>query len=129
MPARASFSYSIVRVVPDVVREEFINAGVILYSPARDSLRARIDLHEARLFALAEGADLALVRNHLEAIARICAGGEGAGAVGLLPLRERWHWLVAPRSTIIQTSSPHAGLCDDPESEIERLLERVVRRR
>lgn len=127
MPARCSFDYSIVRVVPDVEREEFINAGVIVFCHDHDFLAARIELDEARLRALAPDVDLPLVRRHLEAIPRICAGGPEAGPIGQLPLRERWHWLVAPRSTILQFSAPHAGLCDAPQEWLERLLDRVVR--
>lgn len=127
MPARCAFDYAVIRVVPHVEREEFVNAGVILHCHDRGFLAARVELDEPRLLALAPDADLALVRRHLEAIPRICAGGPAAGPLGKLPLRERWSWLVAPRSTVIQTSAPHAGLCDAPEIAIERLLDRVVR--
>jgi hypothetical protein len=127
VPARCSFDYAIVRVVPSVEREEFINAGVIVFCHDRELLAARIELDEERLRALAPDVDLPLVRRHLEAIERICAGGPAAGPIGQLPLRERWHWLVAPRSTILQFSAPHTGLCEAPEEWLERLLDRVVR--
>jgi hypothetical protein len=127
VPARCSFDYAIVRVVPHVEREEFVNAGVILFCEARDYLDARVELDDARLLALAPRADVALARRHLDAIPRICRGGEGAGPIGALPLRERWRWLVAPRSTILQTSPAHAGLCDAPHEELGRLFERIVR--
>jgi hypothetical protein len=117
-----------VRIVPHVEREEFVNAGVVVFCGALDYLAARVELDEARLLALAPDADLALVRRHLEAIPRICAGGAEGGSIGALPLRERWHWLVSPRSTILQTSPAHTGLSEDPGAELERLLERVVRR-
>jgi hypothetical protein len=123
----SSFDYAIVRVVPHVEREEFINVGVILFCNAHDFLTARIELDEARLLALFPDVDLALVRRHLEAIPRICEGGPGAGPIGQLPQQERWHWLVAPRSTILQVSAPHTGLCEAPEAWLERLLDRVVR--
>jgi hypothetical protein len=100
---------------------------VILHCRARDYLDARIELDEARLLALAPDADLALVKLHLEAIPRVCAGGPGAGPIGEMPRLERWHWLVAARSTIIQTSWPHAGVCDDPAAALERIVGRVVR--
>jgi hypothetical protein len=129
VPTPRSFSYVIVRVVPHVEREEFVNAGVIVFCAALDFLSERIELDEARLQAIASDADLALIRRHLDAIPLVCAGGPPAGSIGGLSLRERWHWLVAPRSTILQTSAPHAGLCEDPPSEIERLLARVVRGR
>jgi hypothetical protein len=129
VPARCAFSYAVVRVVPHVEREEFVNAGVVLFCDALDYLAARVELDEPRLRALAPDADVALVRRHLDAIPRICAGGDGAGPIGALPVRERWRWLVAPRSTILQLSPPHAGLCEKPDEEMERLLAQVVRRR
>lgn len=127
MRARCSFDYAIVRVVPSVEREEFINAGAIVHCHDREFLAARIELSEERLLALAPDADLPLIRRHLEAIPIICAGGSEAGPIGQMPLRERWHWLVAPRSTIVQFSEPHTGLCEAPEEWLSRLLDRVVR--
>lgn len=127
MPTRDAFDYAIVRVVPRVEREEFINAGVIVYCYAQDVLEARIELDENRLLALAPDVDLDVVRGHLAAIPRVCAGGPEAGPIGALSQRERWHWLTAPRSTILQTSAPHAGLCEAPVAALERLLDRVVR--
>ena len=126
MPAPSSFEYAIVRVVPDVERGERLNAGVIVHSRSLDFLEARVVLDEARLLALAPSADLALVRRHLEAIPRVCAGGPDAGPIGALPRFERWHWLVAPRSGILQTSPAHAGLCEAPEVVLERLFDRLV---
>lgn len=122
-----SYEYAIVRVVPRVEREEFVNAGVILASAARDFLDARIELDEARLLALDPGVDLEAVRTHLASIPVICAGGPGAGPIGKLSRRERFHWLVAPRSTIIQTSSVHLGRCHDPASRLGYLVETIVR--
>ncbi len=122
-----SFDYAVVRVIPRVEREEFVNAGVIVYCFDLDYLSARIELDEARLLALAPEADLPLVRRHLAAIPRICSGGPNAGPIGALSQRERFNWLVAPRSTMLQTSPPHAGMCADPDGALERLLDRVVR--
>lgn len=127
MPAPRSYEYAVVRVVPRVEREEFVNAGVILFCLERDFLGARVELDRDRVRALWPDADLALVEEHLAAIPRICAGGEGAGPIGHLSPRERFHWLVAPRSTVLQVSAVHSGLCDDPERELERLLDRMVR--
>jgi hypothetical protein len=127
VPTRDAFDYAIVRVVPRVEREEFINAGVIVYCYAQDVLEARIELDERRLLALAPDVDLDVVRGHLAAIPRVCAGGPEAGPIGALSQRERWHWLTAPRSTILQTSAAHAGLCEEPAAALERLLDRVVR--
>ena len=126
MPAHSSFDYAIVRVVPRVERGECINAGVILFCLTQRFLAAKVELDERRLLALAPDVDLELVRGHLEAIPRICAGGRAAGPIGQLPQKERWHWLVAPRSTIIQTSPVHSGLCEDPAQALEHLMDRMV---
>ena len=127
MPVPSSFDYGVIRVVPRVEREEFVNAGVILFCLERDFLAARVELPRARVLALSPDADLASVEEHLRSIQRICAGGEGSGPIGKLSPRERFHWLVAPRSTVIQISPVHAGLCGDPERALEDLMDRVVR--
>jgi hypothetical protein len=127
VPAQPSFDYAVVRVVPRVEREEFVNAGVILFCSERDFLGAKVELDRERLGALFPDVDLAVVEEHLAAVPRIAAGGEGSGPIGRLSTRERFHWLVAPRSTIIQVSSVHSGLCDDPALALERLFERMVR--
>jgi hypothetical protein len=127
MPNLSPFDYAIIRVVPRVEREEFINAGVIVSCPARDYLEARIELDAARLAALDPTLDPTLVMKHLEAIRTLCEGGADAGPIGRLPARARFHWLVAPRSTIIQTSAVHMGLCEDGERMLEHLLETMVR--
>ena len=127
MHDHCSYDYAVIRVVPRVDREEFMNVGVIVSCPAKDLLEARIELDAARLAAFAPTLDLEAVRDHLASIPLICAGGAAAGPIGLLPPRERFHWLVAPRSTIIQTSRVHTGRCTDPTQVSERLLERMVR--
>ncbi|HEV8633895.1 MAG TPA: DUF3037 domain-containing protein [Chloroflexota bacterium] len=127
MPAPAAFDYALVRIVPCVERGEFLNVGVILFCRTRRFLGARIELDEARVRALWPAADLDEIRAHLEAIPRVCAGGPGAGPIGRLPLHERFHWLVAPRSTVIQTSPVHSGLCLDPAATLEHLMDRTVR--
>jgi hypothetical protein len=127
MPALSSFDYAIVRVVPRVERGEFVNAGVILFCLERDFLQARIEVNEPRLLALWPEIDLELVRQHLEAIPKICAGSPDAGPIARLSLRERFHWLVAPRSTMIQVSPVHAGLCDSPERVLDELFSQMVR--
>ncbi len=126
MPAPSSFEYAVIRVVPRVEREEFLNAGVLLYCLSRDFLAARVQVDEARLTALWPQVDLGLVRAHLEAIPRVCAGGEGAGPIGQLSQKERWHWLVAPRSALVQVGPVHAGLCASPGGALERLMEKLV---
>lgn len=122
-----TYDYAIVRVVPKVERAEFVNVGVIVSCPARDFLEARIELDEQRVRALDPTLDLATLARHLEAIPAICRGGEDAGAIGRLSPRERFHWLVAPRSTIIQTSPVHSGRCMEPSDVLERLLDTMVR--
>lgn len=127
MRDHCSYDYAVIRVVPRVDREEFMNVGVIISCPAKDFLEARIELDEERLLALAPQVDLEAVRAHLASIPRICAGGPEAGPIGQLSPRERFHWLVAPRSTIIQTSRVHSGRCTEPGPVSERLLDRMVR--
>ena len=126
MPAHCSFDYAVVRIVPRVEREEFVNAGVILFCLERDFLAARIELDPDRLRALFPGVDLPLVEEHLAALARVAAGGEGSGPIGKLSVRERFHWLVAPRSTVIQVGPVHSGVCQDPARALEHLVERMV---
>jgi hypothetical protein len=121
-----TFQYALVRVVPDVERGECLNAGVIVFCRRHRFLAARIALDPARLAALAPDADVAAVRAHLDAVARIAAGEPGAGPIAALPPSERFHWLVAPSSTIIQPSPVHTGLTDDPAAELERLARRLV---
>jgi hypothetical protein len=115
-------------VVPRVERDEFINAGVVLYCLSERFLGAVIELDRARLLALAPDVDLGLVESHLASFPRICAGGREAGPLGQMSQSERFHWLVAPRSTILQTSPVHSGLCTDPRAALERVLDRMVRR-
>jgi DUF3037 family protein len=127
VPDRDTYDYAIVRVVPKVEREEFVNAGAIVSCPARDYLAAAIELDEARLLALDGTVDLDEVRAHLASIPLVCAGGLAAGPIGLLSPRERFHWLVAPRSTVIQTSPVHTGRCGDPAALLAHLLDTMVR--
>ncbi|HEX2062002.1 MAG TPA: DUF3037 domain-containing protein [Thermoanaerobaculia bacterium] len=121
-----AFDYAVIRVVPRVERGEFVNAGVILYSPTARFLDARIGLDSARLEALAPGLDRDVVQSYLDAIPRICAGGAEAGPIGALSQSERFHWLVAPRSTIIQTSPVHAGVHSDLQAALAQLFHKLV---
>ena len=127
MPARSSFDYVVVRVVPRVEREEFINVGVILFCRTRRFLDAQIELDAQRLTALWPDIDPDLVQSHLDIIPRVCTGGPDAGPIGQLPLSERFNWLAAPRSSVIQTSPVHSGLCTDPQTTLQRLFETLVR--
>ena len=126
MPDQFRYDYAVIRVVPKVDREEFINAGIILSCPDKSFLEARIKLNESRLLALDPSLDLEMVRTHLETIPTICQGGDDAGPIGQLPQRQRFHWLVAPRSTIIQTSPVHTGRCSDPAAALEHLVAKMV---
>ena len=122
-----TYDYAIVRVVPKVEREEFVNVGVVVSCPAKGFLDARIEMDEERLSALDSTLDIDSIRTHLATIPAVCAGGEKAGPIGQLSQRKRFHWLVAPRSTIIQTSAVHTGYCKDPAGVLEHLLAAMVR--
>ncbi len=127
MPELCPFDYAVIRVVPRVERGEFINAGVIVSCPSKNYLKAGIELDRARLAALDPSRLPATVGRHLEALAAICAGGAGSGPIGARPPRARFHSLVAPRSTVIQTSPVHTGLCEDGDEMLEQLLAKMVR--
>ena len=126
MSERHSFNYAVVRVVPHAEREEFMNVGVILSCQRADFLDAAFELDARRLAAFAPGLDVGELRAHLEAIRLICEGGERGGTIGRLPRRARFDWLVAPRSTIVQTSAVHVGLCSDPRQALRQLLRKMV---
>jgi hypothetical protein len=127
VPDHSTYDYAVIRVVPRVEREEFVNVGVIVSCPAAGFLECRIELDEARVRALDPHVDLESLRRHLETIPAICRGGPAAGAIGKLPPRERFHWLIAPRSTIIQMSPAHTGQCTDPPALLEHLVATMVR--
>lgn len=128
MPDLHTYDYAVLRVVPRVERGEFVNAGVILSCAATGLLLAGIELDEARLLALDPNAHLDGIRAALATIPLICAGGEAAGGLGRLSTRERFHWLVAPRSASIQTSSVHTGRCAALEGVLDALMQKMVRR-
>ncbi|MDP9169453.1 MAG: DUF3037 domain-containing protein [Acidobacteriota bacterium] len=127
MPALNSFDYAIIRVVPRVERGEFLNAGVIVFCLEKKFLEARIELDTSRLLALWPDADAEVLGPHLQAFADICAGATGAGPIAELSQRERFHWLVAPRSTVIQISPVHTGLCADPQAALTDLIRQFLR--
>jgi len=126
VPEQFRYDYAVIRVVPKVEREEFINAGVILSCPGVSFLEALIELNESRLLALDPSLDLEMVKMHLATIPKICRGGDDAGPIGQLTQRERFYWLVAPRSTIIQTSPVHTGRCSDPAAALQHLVATMV---
>jgi Protein of unknown function (DUF3037) len=127
VPTEYTYDYAIVRIVPRVERGERINVGVILSCVDVEFLEARIELDVARLLALDPALDLEAIRAGLATIPAVCAGGPDAGPIGALRPRDRFRWLVSPRSTIIQTSSVHTGRTTDPGAALERLLETMVR--
>jgi hypothetical protein len=125
-PPRNAFQYAIIRLLPRVERGESLNVGVILLCRSRRFLAARIALDERRLSALAPDLDPTTIRPHLDAIERIAAGDPTGGPIARLDQGERFHWLVAPSSTIIQPSAVHTGLCDDPAAELDHLVATLV---
>lgn len=127
MSAEHTYDYAIIRVVPRVERGEMINVGVILSCPDVWFLEARIEIDPERLRALDASLDIDAVRDILSTIPVICAGGAEAGPVGALPQRNRFHWLVSPRSTVVQTSPVHTGRTSDPAATLEHLLDTMVR--
>ncbi len=122
----APYRYATVRIVPRVDREEFVNAGVILCSPERRYLAAGMRVEEERWRALWPALDVEGVRPHLEAVLRICRGDPDGGPIARMPLKERFHWLTAPRSTVIQVSPVRTGLADALDEELRRLMEAMV---
>ena len=126
MLALNSYDYALVRVVPSVERGECINVGVILFCRTRRFLGMLTHLDRQRLTSFAPTLDLEIVQQHLDHLARVCNGGKESGPIGALSQSERFHWLVSPRSTIIQTSPVHSGLCRDPQTALERLMKDSV---
>ncbi len=126
MSPPSPFSYAVYRLVPRVERGERINVGIVVFSRPLDYLAARTGLDESRAVSLWPELDLDPVRSHLEAIERVASGDAAGGPMAQLDTTARFHWLVAPSSTIIQPSSVHTGLCGDPGRELERLYESLV---
>lgn len=125
--SRSPFSYLILRAVPSVERGERVNVGVVLFCRQRGFLGARVSVDEARLAALGDqGVDLRQLADHLAALVRVAEGAPDAGPVAALEPSERFGWLAAPSSTIVQPSEVHTGLCDDPEAMLEALHARLV---
>jgi Protein of unknown function (DUF3037) len=128
VPEREDFQYAIVRVVPHVERGECVNAGVVLFSRRHGFLAARTELDPAALAALAPDCDPDAVRTHLETLERVAAGDPAGGPIATLEPSERFHWLTAPASTIVQASPVHTGLTDDPAAELDHLFTKLVAR-
>jgi Protein of unknown function (DUF3037) len=126
MPATSSYDYAIVRIVPLVERGECINIGVIVFCRTQRFLDMLIHFDQHRLNAFAPGLDFSLVQQEIEHLLQVCRGGHASGPIGELSQAERFHWIVSPRSTIIQTSPVHCGICSDPRRTLENLLEKLV---
>ena len=126
MPAANPFSYAIYRLVPRIERGERINVGVVVFSRPAQFLQARTALDEERALVLWPEVDVDAVRAHLKALETVAAGDAAAGPIAQLDTTARFHWLVAPSSTVIQTSPVHTGLSDDPDATLARLLEKLV---
>ena len=120
------FEYAVIRVVPRVDREEFLNAGVILFCKKQHFLKARFKLNEERIRIFCPKLDVVVVEEHLKTIERICRGDKDSGPIGKLPIAERFRWLTATRSTIVQTSKTHPGFCIDPAATLDKLFEQLV---
>ena len=121
------FEYAIVRVVPRVEREEFLNVGIILCCAAQEFLHTAFEVNEGRLRAMHASASIPEIEAHLSMFELVCTGSVGAGSVGLLPMGERFRWLTAPRSTVVQTSPVHTGFCANAQETLEHLLATLVR--
>ncbi|MCE7864463.1 MAG: DUF3037 domain-containing protein [Bacteroidetes bacterium CHB5] len=120
------FEYAIIRVVPKVEREEFVNVGVILYCGPLQYLNTKIEVNQARIAAFCKEIELPEVLEYIQAFERICSGGKKSGPIGKLPIAERFRWLTATRSTIVQTSKVHPGITDNPQEVLERLFQQHV---
>jgi hypothetical protein len=126
MQEKHLFEYAVIRVVPRVQREEFMNVGVILYCAKEKFLKTMLSVDKDRLFALSPDLEINETAKHLDSFTKICKGGEEGGAIGLLDLPSRFRWLTATRSTIIQTSKVHPGLCEAAEETLEKLFIQLV---
>jgi len=126
VPATSSYDYAIIRLVPLVERGECMNIGVVVFCRTQCFLDMLIHFDEQRLRAFAPTLDFGFVRQQIEALVQVCRGSDGSGPIGELAQAERFHWLVSPRSTVIQTSSVHCGICSDPASTLKKLLGDLV---
>lgn len=126
MPGNYLFEYAVIRIVPRVEREEFINAGVILYCAKKRFLKLLYKTDEQRIRTLCEKINMDIIRDHLRAFESICNGDANGGPIARLPVAERFRWLTAVRSTMIQVSKVHPGFCDDPDDKIQQLFKQLV---
>ena len=126
MSVNDQYEYAVIRIVPQVEREEFLNVGVVLFCSKRKFLRCRYNLNVARVSAVFPELDLAEIQEHLHSFERICHGEADSGPIGRLVPAERFRWLTATRSTVLQTSKVHPGLCGDPDTMLDRIFQQQV---
>jgi hypothetical protein len=126
MPEKKSYEYAVIRFAPRVEREEFLNIGVVLYAPTQKFLQMKFELNKKRLRVFANPDDIKNAEKYLKAFEQICIGGSKGGPIGLLSVAERFRWLSATRSTVVQMSKVHTGLCANPAEELSRLYEQLV---
>ena len=126
MQEKHLFEYAVIRLVPCVEREEFINVGVVLYCARQEFLRMKFDLNESRMKAFGCEVDISEIKDQLTGFERVCSGGADAGTIGNLPMAARFRWLTAPRSTVVQTSPVHTGLTKDAAATLAELQEKLV---
>lgn len=126
MQEKNLFEYAVLRVVPRVEREEFINVGVVVYCAKQKFLGVRFELNKEKLAAFCKETDLTVLEDNLDAFERICRGGNGSGTIGKLDIASRFRWLTATRSTVVQTSRAHAGFCTDASETMQKLYVEMV---
>jgi hypothetical protein len=126
MQDRNLYEYAVIRIVPKVEREEFLNVGVILFSKEKQFLRAKFAIDKSRLEAFSKDLDIAELEEHLQAMEKISAGQPGSGPIALLDAASRFRWLTATRSTVVQPSKVHPGFCSDPEKALDKLFSDLV---
>ena len=126
MPENHLYEYAVIRIVPRVEREEFLNVGVILYCRKLKFLQCIFKIDEQRLQVFCAKLDIGQVKENLLAFERICTGGKGSGPIGQLDIASRFRWLTAARSTVVQTSKVHPGFCIDPSETLRKLFQQLV---
>jgi hypothetical protein len=126
MPENNLFEYAVLRVVPKVEREEFLNVGIIFFCQSRKYLQMLYSLDEKRLTNFSQEVDLEELKARLDSFEKICKGGKEGGSIGELPAAQRFRWLTAAKSTILQTSPVHPGLCENPDEAVKRLYEKLI---
>ena len=126
MQEKHLFEYAVIRIVPRVEREEFVNAGVIVYCSSQRFLKVLYKLNDKKINALSSGTDVSELEIYLQALDKICQGAKGSGTIGSFPVASRFRWLTATRSSVVQSSKVHPGFCTDPQHTLEELFKNLV---